>query len=63
VELDGNGRILIPKPMLAYAGLEREATVVGTGMRIEIWNPGRYGEQSIGDPEELSQLAEKYLLE
>lgn len=63
VELDGNGRILIPKPMLAYAGLEREATVVGTGMRIEIWNPGRYAEQSIGDPDELSQLAEKYLLE
>ncbi len=63
VEIDSNGRILIPKPMLAYAGLEREATVVGTGMRVEIWNPARYADQMIGNPDELSQLAEKYLLE
>ena len=63
VEIDSNGRILIPKQMLAYAGLEREATVVGTGMRVEIWNPNRYTDQMIGDPDELSQLAEKYLLE
>jgi MraZ protein len=49
--------------MLQYAGLDRDAMVVGTGLRVEIWNPDRYAEQSIEDPEELSQLAEKYLLE
>lgn len=63
VEIDSAGRILIPKQMLQYGGLERDAMVVGTGLRVEIWNPDRYTEQSIEDPEELSQLAEKYLLE
>ena len=63
VEIDSAGRILIPKQMLQYAGLDRDAMVVGTGLRVEIWNPDRYAEQSIEDPEELSQLAEKYLLE
>ena len=63
VEIDSAGRILIPKQMLQYAGLEKDAMVVGTGLRVEIWNPDRYSEQSIEDPEELSQLAEKYLLE
>ena len=63
VEIDSAGRILIPKQMLQYAGLEKDAMVVGTGLRVEIWNPDRYSEQSIEDPDELSQLAEKYLLE
>ncbi len=63
VEIDSAGRILIPKQMLQYAGLEKDAMVVGTGLRVEIWNPDRYSDQSIEDPEELSQLAEKYLLE
>jgi MraZ protein len=63
VEIDGNGRILIPKQMLEYAGLDKNALVVGTGMRVEIWNPERYGAQEIDNPDELSQLAEKYLME
>ena len=63
VEIDSAGRILIPKQMLQYAGLEKDAMVVGTGLRVEIWNPERYEAQSIEDPEELSKLAEKYLLE
>ncbi|MCA6073932.1 division/cell wall cluster transcriptional repressor MraZ [Fulvivirga sedimenti] len=63
VEIDSAGRILIPKQMLQYAGLEKDAMVVGTGLRVEIWNPERYNSQSIEDPDELSKLAEKYLLE
>ena len=63
VEIDGSGRILLPKPMMEYAGLEKEALVVGTGLRVEIWNPGRYTDQAIDDPDELSKLAEKYLMD
>ena len=61
VELDNNGRFLVPKPMLRYASLEKEAVVVGMGNRIEIWNPDSYEEYLIKDPDEFSDLAQKYL--
>ena len=61
VELDGNGRFLIPKNMQEYAKLEREAIVIGMGNRIEIWEPKLYENQLIEDPGEFSDLAKKYL--
>ena len=63
VELDNAGRFLIPKSMLIHATLERECVLVGMGNRMEIWNPGKYEDYLIKDPQELSALAEKYLNE
>lgn len=61
VEMDSNGRFLIPKNMLAYAQLEKEAILIGLGNRVEIWNPALYEQHLISDPSELSKLAQKYL--
>ena len=55
------GRFLIPRNMLTFAGITREAVVVGMGNKIEIWNPGKFEEYLIKDPDEFSQLAQKYL--
>jgi MraZ protein len=63
VELDNTGRFLIPKLMMKYAQIDREAMVVGMGHRIEIWSPALYEQQLISDPSEFSKLAEKYLSE
>ena len=63
VELDNNGRFLIPKNMLTYASLEKEAMLVGTGNKVEVWNPAIYEKHQITDPGELSKLAGKYLNE
>ena len=63
VELDSAGRLLIPKSMLHYAGLDKEIVVVGMGNRMEIWNPKEYDKFLIKDPQELSELAEKHLTE
>ena len=63
VELDNAGRFLIPKIMLTHATLERECVLVGIGNRMEIWNPDKYEDYLIKDPQELSALAEKYLNE
>lgn len=61
VELDNNGRFLIPKTMLKYAQIDKDAMVVGMGNRIEIWNPELYDQFLISDQKEFSKLAEKYL--
>ncbi len=63
VELDANGRFLIPKNMLTYAQIDKEAILVGMGNKVEVWNPTIYEKHLIQDPGELSKLAEKYLNE
>ncbi len=63
VELDGAGRINIPKKMMEYASLEKEVVLVGLGNRIEIWNPDQYEEYLIQDANEYSKMAEKFLTE
>lgn len=60
-ELDDQGRFLVPKTMLKYADLDKEAIIVGVANRIEIWNSERYEEFLIKDQEQLAQLAEKIL--
>jgi MraZ protein len=44
VELDGQGRIVIPPRLRQYATLNGEATVVGARDRIEIWSAQRWEE-------------------
>jgi MraZ protein len=61
VELDNNGRFLLPKNMLTYAQLEKDVMLVGMGNKVEIWNPTLYEKHLIADPSELSKLAQKYL--
>ncbi len=38
VELDGQGRILIPQPLREYAGLQKSLMLVGQGKKFEIWD-------------------------
>lgn len=47
VQVDSQGRVLLPRHLLAYADLQKEALVIGAGNRAEIWNPGAY-EEDIG---------------
>jgi MraZ protein len=63
VELDNNGRFVVPKTMLTYAGIDKDVILVGMGNKVEVWNPKVYEKHLIQDPSELSKLAEKYLNE
>ncbi len=42
VELDKQGRILIPAALRAYAGLESSVVISGSGEWLGIWNPDRF---------------------
>jgi MraZ protein len=61
VELDGAGRLLIPKSMSRHAKLEKEVMLVGIGTRMELWDPTIYKEFIIDDSLEFSKLAQKHL--
>lgn len=61
VDMDNNGRILLPKTMTKFAEIEEEVIVVGAGNRIEIWNADKYNEYLINDEDQFSDLAQKFL--
>ena len=56
-ELDGMGRILVPKKMLEMLG-EEELVVVGQGQKILLWGKGEY-EQAEVSFEGLEQLTQE----
>ncbi|MBK8177083.1 MAG: division/cell wall cluster transcriptional repressor MraZ [Rhodospirillales bacterium] len=39
---DPEGRVVLPAELLAYAGLDGEATFVGRGNTFQIWHPDAY---------------------
>ena len=41
-ELDSQGRILIPSNLVEYAGLSKDAVILGVYDRIEIWDAAVY---------------------
>ena len=38
LELDGNGRLLLPQMLRSYAELDKKLVLVGQGNKIEIWS-------------------------
>jgi MraZ protein len=38
LELDANGRVLVPPTLRDYAGLDKSLMLVGLGKKLELWN-------------------------
>jgi MraZ protein len=38
LEVDGNGRVLLPQSQRAAAGLEKKAVLLGMGTKFELWS-------------------------
>ena len=38
VEMDGNGRVLLPPPLREYAGLDKHVVLIGQGKKFELWD-------------------------
>jgi MraZ protein len=45
LDLDGNGRILLPPNLRAYGLLTRDVVLVGQGLRFELWDETRWNER------------------
>ncbi|MDH3841774.1 MAG: division/cell wall cluster transcriptional repressor MraZ [Chromatiales bacterium] len=45
VELDGHGRVLLPRELRDYAGLEKQAILIGQGNKFELWDDLRWNEK------------------
>jgi MraZ protein len=61
VEIDSHGRILLPQNQREYAGLEREAVLIGVSSRVEIWDRQAYEEFSQRADSEFESIAEKLI--
>jgi len=42
VELDGNGRILLPPPLREFAALDKAVVMIGQGNKFEIWDEAKW---------------------
>lgn len=60
VQPDATQRILIPRRLLDYAGIDDEAVLAGQYGKIEIWSPSDYENFTRAD-DEFAILAEKIL--
>ncbi len=62
VEPDSAGRILIPARLKEYAGLEKEAVMMGIGEKMELWDKRKY--EKLFDsttPDQLNDLANEVM--
>ena len=56
---DKADRILLPKILLEYAGIDRTVLITSVGEFMEMWNPDTYNEIINKEPDDLSALAQK----
>ncbi|MCM1091952.1 MAG: division/cell wall cluster transcriptional repressor MraZ [Muribaculum sp.] len=55
VEVDKQGRILLPAALREFAGLDKDVVLVGVGSRIEIWSKEKY--EDVGEDMDMDDIA------
>jgi MraZ protein len=58
---DSSNRLLLPKSLLDYAGIDKEVVLFAYGQRIEIWAKDAYEQMMNNEPEDFSALAEEVM--
>jgi MraZ protein len=68
LDMDGHGRILLSRELRDFAGLDRQAMLIGQGNKFELWNEERWSsrrdewlasdeDEEAGLPQELESLS------
>jgi MraZ protein len=60
-ELDKQGRINIPAPLLQFAKLEKECVILGVSNRIEIWSKQIWEDYFTQSEESFAEIAENMI--
>ena len=58
LEIDKQGRVLVPSYLKLYAQIKREVVIVGVSNRIEIWAKDKWGEFYAETRESFEEIAE-----
>lgn len=61
IDIDGHGRILLPKELREFAGLERQAILLGQGNKFELWDEASWNDKRdawLSDDDETDLPAE-----
>lgn len=55
LDIDGNGRVLLPPTLREYARLEKKLMLVGQGSKLELWNENHWNNwlDSVGEDDEM----------
>lgn len=62
VALDAQQRIMIPKKLLDFAGIENKVLIVGMVDHIEFWNPEKFEEYLNNHDESYEEVAAKVMV-
>jgi MraZ protein len=58
VEVDKQGRILVPASLRAFAELEKDVVFAGVGKKIEIWSQENWGDTAAFDYDDIDDVVE-----
>ena len=61
LELDSNGRLLIPKELKQYAGITNEVVLSSSGNMVELWNNNAYESTVNNSDIDFSRMAEEVM--
>jgi MraZ protein len=59
VDMDSQGRVLLPEYLKTYAGLEKEVTVAGLFNRLEVWDTGKWNVYKTDAEKNSEEIAEQ----
>ena len=59
--MDATARILLPKPLLDYAGIDKDLVLSAFAGRIEVWSKESYDKVLLDEPSDFSDLAEEVM--
>jgi len=61
IGLDSSGRVLLPKNLMDYAGIEGDVVLSCQFDKIELWSKAAYDNLLANEPENFAQLAEEVM--
>jgi MraZ protein len=61
IEVDNNGRLLIPKDLQGFAGITKEVVMASAVNILEIWDKDRYEEAITSATQDFADLAEEVM--